>query len=152
MKIQKATQKDHIVLTEITKKSKAYWDYSEEQLKKWDKELTITEEYIEENEVYLATTKEDTDKIIAYYSFYEEDKYTIVLDNLFVLPDYIGKGYGKLLMADLTKRLKNTKIDTITLNSDPNAEIFYKRMGFGTIGYLETDIFGRFLSIMIREV
>lgn len=150
MKIQRATPKDHIILTEITKKSKAYWNYSEEQLQEWDEELTITAKQIEEEEFYLLI-EEETNKIIAYYSFYEKDKYTIVLENLFVLPDYIGKGYGKLLMADLTKRLKNTKIDTITLNADPNAEIFYKRMGFGTIGYLETDIFGRFLSIMIRE-
>ncbi len=150
MKIQKATPKDHIILTEITKKSKAYWDYSDEQLQKWEEELTITTKQIEEEQFYLLI-EEETNKIIAYYSFYEEDKYTIMLENLFVLPDYIGKGYGRFLMNDLSERLKNTKIDTIKLNADPNAEIFYKRMGFGTIGYLETDIFGRFLSIMIKE-
>ena len=42
MKIEKAIINDNQVLTEITKKSKAYWGYSEEQISKWNDSLTIT--------------------------------------------------------------------------------------------------------------
>ena len=46
MTIEKANNADHQLLTEITKKSKAYWGYSEEQIEIWSKFLTITSLYI----------------------------------------------------------------------------------------------------------
>lgn len=47
MKLEKANSKDNEVLTAITKKSKAYWGYSDEQIKIWSELLTITPTYIE---------------------------------------------------------------------------------------------------------
>ena len=48
----KAAISDHIILSEITKSSKAYWGYSTEQMALWDEELTITPTYIEQNMVH----------------------------------------------------------------------------------------------------
>ncbi|WP_375559784.1 GNAT family N-acetyltransferase [Bernardetia sp. OM2101] len=144
-----ATPKNHIILTEITKKSKAYWNYSEEQLQKWDEELTITERYIEENEVYILMEKET---VIAYYSFFKVDTDTIKLDNLFLLPSFIGKGYGKLLVNDFMKKVKAIQAKKIVLDADPNAELFYKKLDFITVAKLKTSIEGRFLRIMERKL
>ena len=52
MKIEKACINDNEILTAITKKSKAYWGYSEEQIIKWNDSLTITATYIETNSVF----------------------------------------------------------------------------------------------------
>jgi hypothetical protein len=46
MKIERAKITDHRVLSELTKKPKAFWGFSPEQIGKWDKELTITPDYI----------------------------------------------------------------------------------------------------------
>lgn len=67
MIIEKATIKDHEILTQITKKSKAYWGYSNEQIENWSEFLTVTKEYIETKCVYNLFVE---DKIVGYYSFF----------------------------------------------------------------------------------
>ncbi|WP_264552019.1 GNAT family N-acetyltransferase [Flavobacterium sp. N2038] len=145
MKLQKATAEDHILLTEITKKSKAYWGYSEEQITEWSNNLTVTEDYIEKNNVFNLV--EET-KIIGYYSYIIQDNNQVELDNLFILPEYIGRGLGSYLMNDFLERMRNEKIKKIILDSEPNAEQFYQKIGFRKIGEFETSIKNRFMPIM----
>ncbi len=145
MKIEKADIADNEILTSITKKSKAYWGYSAEQIQKWDKNLTISEEYIRGNNTFKLT---DNDLIIGYYSCIFENEKTVKLDNLFILPEHIGKGFGKYLLLDFLKKMKEEKIERIILDSEPNAEEFYAKMGFVKIGEFETSIKDRFMPIM----
>ncbi len=145
MNIQKAKTEDHIRLTEITKKSKAHWGYSDEQMEKWNNNLTITRDYIEENPVFNLI---DENQIIGYYSYLRLENNQVKLDNLFILPEYIGKGFGSFLMNDFLERMRNEKCQKIILDSEPNAEQFYKKIGFTKIGEFETSIKNRFMPIM----
>lgn len=145
MNIQKAKIEDHIRLTEITKKSKAHWGYSEEQIEKWSDNLTITTYYIEQNPVFNLV---DENQIIGYYSYIKLENHHVELDNLFLLPEYIGKGFGSFLMNDFLERMRNEKFKKITLDSEPNAEQFYQKIGFTKIGEFETSIKNRFIPIM----
>jgi GNAT superfamily N-acetyltransferase len=106
MTIKKASINDNEVLTEITKKSKAYWGYSEEQILEWNNNLTISTAYIETNCVFELVNDH---KIVGYYSYIIKEKKNVILDNLFILPEYIGKGFGKYLMNDFLNRMKNEK-------------------------------------------
>nr|WP_294786951.1 GNAT family N-acetyltransferase [uncultured Flavobacterium sp.] len=145
MKIQKAKIEDNIRLTEITKKSKAHWGYSEAQIEKWSNNLTITADYIEQNPVFNLI---DENQIIGYYSYLKEENNQVKLDNLFLLPEYIGKGFGTLLMNDFLEKMRNEKCKRIILDSEPNAEQFYQKIGFTKIGEFETSIKNRFMPIM----
>ncbi|MDR6966144.1 GNAT superfamily N-acetyltransferase [Flavobacterium arsenatis] len=145
MIIELAAKNDHEILTSITKKSKAYWGYSEEQIEIWSDQLTISESYIEKNAVYKLVSDTAT---MGYYSYFHENEKTIRLDNLFVLPDYIGKGFGQILMNDFLNRTQSMGINKIILESEPNAESFYARFGFVKVGAIETSIKNRFLPIM----
>jgi GNAT superfamily N-acetyltransferase len=145
MKIEYANVEDNEILTEITKKSKAYWGYSEEQLLKWKDNLTISKGYIETNSVFKLV---NDDAIVGYYSFIIKEEKIAILDNLFVLPEYIGKGFGKYLMNDFLDRMRNDKFKKITLDSEPNAANFYLKIGFKKIGAFETSIKNRFMPIM----
>ncbi|UPZ17713.1 GNAT family N-acetyltransferase [Flavobacterium humidisoli] len=145
MNIQKAKIEDHIRLTEITKKSKAYWGYSDEQMEKWSNNLTITIEYIETNSVFNLV---DENQIIGYYSYFRLENNQVKLDNLFILPEYIGKGFGSFLMNDFVERMRNEKCQKIILDSEPNVEQFYQKIGFTKIGEFETSIKNRFMPIM----
>jgi len=145
IEITKANTHDYRVLTDITKKSKAYWGYSDEQMRKWSDLLTITEEYIQNNEVYKLIINQS---IVAYYSYFEIEKNSVRLDNLFVSPENIGKGYGKLLMNDFILKIKKSEAQRIILDADPNAQKFYESFGFVKIGEIETSIKDRFLPIM----
>jgi len=145
IEIIKANTHDYRVLTDITKKSKAYWGYSDEQMRKWSDLLTITEEYIQNNEVYKLIINQS---IVAYYSYFEIEKNSVRLDNLFVSPENIGKGYGKLLMNDFILKIKKSEAQRIILDADPNARKFYESFGFVKIGEIGTSIKDRFLPIM----
>lgn len=145
MLIEKAITTDHEILTEITKKSKAFWGYSEEQIEIWSEFLTVSQHYIANNEVYKLSIK---DQIIGYYSFLNGEENSIKLDNLFVLPEFIGKGFGRLLMEHFLLKIKKTNANKITLHSEPNAESFYSKLGFVKTGQIETSIKDRFMPIM----
>lgn len=149
MTIQKANPHDHQILTEITKKAKAYWGYSEEQIENWSQFLTVSKEYIETNSVYNLIIDY---QIIGYYSFFHESENTIKLDNLFVLPEFIGKGFGKVLMNDFLVCLQDIHVQKVVLNSEPNAEEFYSKFGFIKVGQIETSIKDRYLPIMELEL
>ncbi len=145
MKIWRANRLDHKELTAITMQSKAYWGYSAEQIEIWSDQLTITETYLDTRSVYKLELE---DKTVGYYSYFKEDKETIFLDNLFIQPEHIGKGLGKFLLNDFFERIKDFKTMRIKLESDPNAELFYKKFGFIKTGQQESTIKGRFLPIM----
>ena len=121
MKVERVNTTDHEILTEITKQSKAYWGYSIEQLLQWNNLLTITKDYIASNQVFKLVID---NKTIGYYAYFNLEENSVKLDNLFILPEYIGKGFGKYLMTDFLTRVKNEKFKKITLDSEPNAEDF----------------------------
>jgi N-acetylglutamate synthase-like GNAT family acetyltransferase len=149
MDILKAEASDNDLLTSITKKSKAYWGFSEDILKEWEHLLTVTKDYIEKNKVYKLV---QNDQIIGYYSYLSVNENTIKLDNIFILPKFIGKGFGKILMNDFLENIKQLGITKITLDAEPNAEQFYKTFGFETIGQLESSIKDRYLPIMELQI
>ena len=146
MTIEKARKKDARILTDLTIRSKSYWDYSAEQIMSWKDDLTITTAYIDKNEVYKLTNKHNI--IIGYYSYIILNNAVIKLDNLFIDPPYIGHDYGTLLMNDFLKRIKSLKFEKVTLDADPNAERFYHKFGFKTMGKLKSTVENRFLPIM----
>lgn len=149
MVILKAHPSDHEILTAITKLSKAYWGYSRQQLEEWDALLTVTPDYITDNETYKLVSN---DSVIGYYSFFMDDPQTLKLDNLFILPEFIGKGFGKKLMEHLFEKAALYNCSSIMLDSDPNAESFYSRFGFITIGQIENALKTRFLPIMKKSL
>ena len=150
MNILKADIEDHEILTSITKRSKAYWGFSESILKEWEYLLTVTKDYIEKNEVYKLVHNE---QIIGYYSYFISDEKTIKLDNIFILPEFIGKGLGKALMDNFLKNAQGPgTVEKITLDAEPKAENFYKIFGFKTVGHLKSSIKDRYLHIMELQI
>ncbi|MGY0393114.1 GNAT family N-acetyltransferase [Bizionia sp. KMM 8389] len=150
MRIEKAIQIDAKYLTELTIRSKSHWNYSKKQIENWRDDLTISEGYLTEKEVYKLIDREN--QIIGYYSYFEIENLIVKLENLFVEPKFIKRGFGKILMTDFLQRIQKTKIEKIILDADPNAEKFYKQLGFKTIGKLETSIKNRFLPIMELKI
>lgn len=149
MKIIRSKKTDSEKLTEIAKKAKAFWGYSEELIKLWENDLTITENYIKKSKTYHI---EKDETIIGFYSFFEQEPKVVCLDNVFIKPDYIGKGFGRILMEDFFKKIKKTEYDRVVLNSDPNAVSFYEKFGFGTLMLEPAKIEGRFLPVMIKNL
>ncbi|BDW93959.1 GNAT family N-acetyltransferase [Muricauda ruestringensis] len=149
MKIKKAHRTDANKITDLTIRSKDFWNYGAEQIAEWKDDLTITSDYIDENQVFKLSVENE---IIGFYAFNSQDKNTVKLNFLFVEPKFIGKGYGKILLNDFLKRMEETDYDKITLDADPNVENFYTRAGFKVVGRLQSSIKNRYLPIMEMEI
>ena len=143
--IERATEKDHLKLTEITVEGKAFWGFSKEQLAIWKDELTVTRDYISANETYNLFLDSS---IIGYYSFLKMSDDQIILDNLFLFQKYMGQGFGTLLMNDFLESVKKLGFCTIILEAEPNAEQFYEKFGFSTYDHRESNVKGRLLPKM----
>ena len=149
MIIKKSTSELHVELTEISFVSKKYWNYSDEWMEIWKNHLTITENFITNNYVYHL--ENDANEIVGFYAFVKFDNY-IELDSLFVSPEYIGKGFGNLLMTDFLSKVREIYFNYKKLKAEPFAEIFYKKYGFETVELqLSSKIENRYLPIMIKN-
>ncbi|MCP4181289.1 MAG: GNAT family N-acetyltransferase [bacterium] len=141
--IEKAKPEDSKEITKVIIASKKYWGYPEEWFKQWN-DLVITPQTIETRDFYVGRIKNE---IIFVYSI----KYLTVskyeLEDCWILPDYIGKGYGKLLFKDLDKKLDVLKCTSLRICSDPNAEGFYIKMGAVKIAEEPSKIKGRIFPI-----
>lgn len=149
MRIVKANLGDNEALTSLMRQSKAHWGYSQEQMAKWKDELTVSCEYISQHQVFKMLQAQ---QIIGYYAFYFTDEHVVKLDSLFVLPNQIGTGLGKVLLNDCIYRVKTLGVKTINLDADPHAASFYAYHGFEVIGQLPTSIANRYLPVMSKEL
>lgn len=157
--ISNADENESEILTSISFASKRYWKYPEEYFEIWKEELTITYEYINQNQVYVAKTD---GKAIGFISIVEveEDfqageltiKKGYWLDHIFIHPNYIGKNVGSelVLFAKVLCRKKN--IGSLNILSDPNAKGFYSKIGAEYIREVPSNIKGRTVSLYKLEI
>ncbi len=68
---------------------------------------------------------------------------TADLDHLWVDPRFIGRGVGRQLFEHAVRTAREAEITSFTIESDPNAEGFYRRMGAVAIGQTVTEIEGQ---------
>lgn len=66
----------------------------------------------------------------------------VELDDLFVEPDSMGRGVGRLLVADVVSRAAAVSATGVDVTANPNALGFYERVGFRVTGEVAT-LFGR---------
>ena len=134
------------LLTDITIASKRHWKYPEKWMQLWFSALTISPEYISENEVWIAVENE---KSVAYYSL-KYDGECLWLDNLWVLPDFMGQGIGRQLFQHTLERSRVQGFSILKIEADPNAQSFYEKMGARQIGehYGKVDGQARVLPVM----
>ncbi len=135
-------------LTEITITAKRHWNYPERWMQIWLPSLTITSQYIESHEVWMMVV---ADKPVAYYSF-DENEGGHWLDNLWVLPEYMGQGIGRVLFEHAIERCKIRHVYVLKIEADPNAQSFYERMGARKVGEHQTQVDGEPRVLPIMEI
>lgn len=145
IKIIEAEKADASDLTGLCIRSKSYWKYGKKQMEDWKEDLTISENYIEENEVVKLIINR---QLYGFYAYAPENNTDLKLNFLFIEPQYIGMGFGKMLVNDFLKRIKDSNYHRAIVDSDPNSEEFYFKQGFRVIGRLETSVKDRFLPVM----
>ena len=70
------------------------------------------------------------------------------VEHLWILPAYIGNGFGKKLLQTALEKTIRPIHQKIKVISDINAEAFYQKMGFKTVSQYESLPKSRFLPVM----
>src|SRR5258705_3242354 len=114
-------------LTALTLESKAHWGYDVEFMVLARPSLTVTPEYLEANECWVA----EVDGAVAGWFSLVPVADGLLLDNFFVAPSLIGSGVGRLMWDEAVRRAEGAGARGMTLEADPNAAGVYVREGAG---------------------
>ena len=99
------------------------------------KELTLNQCYIENNPTFVIEVERSA---IGFYSLEYVSASAVELGYLFVEPTFIGKGYGRKLMAHARQKALHLGYNEMIIQGDPNAEQFYRAAGGSVVGTRES--------------
>ena len=147
--IENARPDHHERLSEIAHAAKRHWGYPESWIARWRETLTVTPEFIEENEVFVAIVGGE----IAGFSALIKSGSKVSLEHLWIHPQYMGRGLGKELLAHALRAAARLAATSVEIESDPNAESFYKKMGARKIGETSSLLEGheRILPLLVID-
>ena len=112
-------------LSALCLRSKAVWGYDQAFLDACHAELTIRTEELESSALHVA---EHNGELVGIAQI-AVDGDTADLQKMFVEPSAIGLGIGKALFAWAIATAKDLGARRLTIDADPGAVGFYKRMG-----------------------
>ena len=110
----------------------------------WKTDLEVSQEYILKNEVVKVYER---NRFIGFYGIKFTNKDEAEIDHLWLLPEKIRQGLGRLIFNHIFVCLKSKKYKKATLVAEPNAKGFYEKMGGIVIGQHQSKVSGRFLDI-----
>jgi GNAT superfamily N-acetyltransferase len=145
--IRQAYVREAGLISNLALLSKGHWGYGEDFLRQCADELTYPPEQLSTSRFYFAVALRKT-KIVGFYGLHFGENSTYELEALFVEPDSIGRGIGKMLLNDAIDHLKQRGADKLLIQGDPNAAEFYQGNGGKLIGQLAShSIPGRSLPL-----
>ena len=130
-RIRRALPSEVKHLSELAFRSKSYWGYSDRFMQACLKELTLDPHYIESNPTFVIEVERSA---VGFYSLEHVSASEAELGYLFVEPTFIGKGYGRKLMAHAQQKARHLGYNRIIIQGDPNAEQFYRAAGGSVVG------------------
>ncbi|MGP3910072.1 GNAT family N-acetyltransferase [Nonomuraea sp. 10N515B] len=137
------------LLSKLTFRSKAYWGYDKTFMAACREELTVLASQVEARRAMVA----DQDGRVLGFVTVEGDPPEGELGMLFVEPDAIGQGIGRLLFEHAVAGARGLGFARLVIEADPHAEPFYLAMGATRIGMTPSgSIPGRSLPLLAVAV
>ncbi|WP_232661356.1 GNAT family N-acetyltransferase [Pseudonocardia sp. TRM90224] len=141
--IRAARQEEAAELRELAIRSKSYWPYPADFLRRWARLMSLTPEVIASNDVRVA----ERGGVVVGFSTVLRRGAVAVLDDLWLEPDEIGSGTGRLLFEDAVEGAAAAGARLLEWEAEPYAVPFYERMGGIHTGYADSPL-GRPLPTM----
>lgn len=152
MLVRTGKESDADRLTNIAMGAKAYWGYDQAFMDSCRDELTVTVEDLKHADKYYLLVEQDG-HVWGFATLNKSQGNTCELEALFVAPECIGQGMGKVLFTKAIDLAKNLDVDSVEIHSDPYAAEFYKRMGCIPSGWVTSQsISGRKLPVFIKRI
>ena len=148
--IEQAGVETHAALTDIAHAAKRHWNYPERWIALWHDTLTITPDYIADNEVALVRVD---DQIVGFYALTGSGA-RLTLDHLWLRPSCIGGGVGGKLFDHAMQAARRLGATEVEIEADPNAVGFYEHMGATRAGENVYELEGqpRLLPLLIYKL
>ena len=118
-------------LSALALRSKGYWGYDDDFLAACAAELTVSPAQIGTELVAVCV---DDGALVGFYVVAGEPP-RAELAALFVEPEAIGRGYGRLLWHHAIATARAAGFESVGLDADPGAAPFYAAMGAERIGW-----------------
>ena len=148
LKMRRAIPDQAETLTQIAFAAKRHWGYPERRIQIWSPILTVSANFIEKHETYVA--QKEGERVGFYAISVVEDKAS--LEHMWVLPEYMGQGIGAMLFNHALSRCKEFGVQVLEIESDPNAQGFYERMGAKIVGEHVGDVKGQPRILPVLEI
>lgn len=136
MDILRATSTDASELKTVARAAKAYWGYPEAWIARWADWLTLPPDFFEAHEVYKLV---EGDQILGWCALCVNGA-RAHLEDLWVRPDRIGTGLGRMLFTFAVQRARVGNATAFDLDADPNAVGFYEHMGMTVTGQVKSEM------------
>jgi len=137
--IRRARPDESEALTALAHAAKGHWNYPQDWIDSWKTDLTLTPEFIANNEVFVAII----DEAIAGCCALVVGGTIAELEHMWIYPEQMGKGVGRALFGQTMRRAAELGLSELELSADPHAEPFYERMGARRVGDIPADMFGQ---------
>jgi GNAT superfamily N-acetyltransferase len=137
------------ILGDLAFRSKAYWGYDDVFMAACRAELRLAVDEITARRAMVA----ERDGHVVGFATLEGDPPDGTLGMLFVDPQSIGRGIGRLLFDHMRTLARGLGFARLVIDADPNAEPFYRAMGAERIGSTPSgSIPGRRLPLLAVAV
>jgi GNAT superfamily N-acetyltransferase len=134
--VSRATPEDAPALTAVAVAAKRHWGYPESWIHEWTPVLTLTPDFIQEQVTFKATNGGEILGVAAI----EVNGPDASIVHLWVIPKAMGCGVGAALFAACEAAARAVGANRLTIESDPNAEGFYRRMGASLVGRVAANV------------
>jgi N-acetylglutamate synthase-like GNAT family acetyltransferase len=140
--IRPARPGEEPALTELAIRSKGHWGHDAAFLARSRTALTLRPEHLGR---WIVRVAERDGAVVGVAAV---DPEAAELELLFVEPAAIGTGVGGVLLRDALDRAREAGLDELLIESDPDAEPFYRAHGAEPLGTRVAAATGRELPLL----
>lgn len=136
MLIRSARADEAPLLAALAVRSQAHWPYPAEVRARFARGLGLTAEVVAANDVWVA---ECGGEVCGFYALLHRGA-RAVLDDLWLEPRDMGRGWGRLLFDHAVARAAAGGARTLEWDAEPYAVGFYERMGAVTTRWTDSPL------------
>lgn len=136
---QDALASEAPLLTNLAFASKSHWPYPIAQLQSWAPALEVTPS---EMAGCPTVTSRLGDTVAGFYQLRSGAEGTMRLEHFWVLPAFMGRGFGRAMLANAAERARDLGAERLGIESDPYAEAFYLACSAVRVGEVPAPIEG----------
>jgi ribosomal protein S18 acetylase RimI-like enzyme len=139
MNVRRALPNESQALSELAVEAKGLWGYSTAQLAAWANDLRVSPESIISEPTFVV----EEERSIAGVVQRNTKSTPWSIEHLWVLPSAAGRGIGSQLVRHVLHYANERGQRELLIDSDPQAEEFYLRLGGRKVGEVAAPIEGR---------